>query len=294
MAERTWYVAGADGPQGPFSDAEMQRRIVAGMVSRDTPVRTGGMAQWQKAGDVPGLIPASVDGPAGPLPPVLPGAPPRPGEPPSGGALEATFGVWPLFGRSLLCVLLFLLVIPAPWAVTRYFRWLAAHIRVPGRGVLAFTGRPGDIWYVIVLSALCGYAGTTKTEFLPVFASVLNVFLTWQILRWFIRNLAAPGPALSLRFSGGAWAYLGWHLLLGLAFITIVGWAWVQTAWMRWVARRIEGTRRPVTFTGTGWGLLWRSLLVGLSAVLIIPIPWTTHWLARWFCARFALRVQTI
>ena len=58
MADRQWYT-GRDGKQeGPFSDERLRELIASGMVRGDTLVWSTGMANWTKAADVPGLMPA--------------------------------------------------------------------------------------------------------------------------------------------------------------------------------------------------------------------------------------------
>jgi hypothetical protein len=37
-----------------------------------------------------------------------------------------------------------------------------------------------------------------------------------------------------------------------VSIITIIGWAWVYAAEMRWICRNIQGARRRVVFEGTG------------------------------------------
>ena len=76
---------------------------------------------------------------------------------------------------------------------------------------------------------------------------------------------------------------------MSLSFFTIVGWAWVGAAFMRWMCRKVEGTNSRILFTGTGWEYLWRTVVFGLSAAVIIPIPWTYHWYVRWFLSRLQM-----
>ena len=51
-------------------------------------------------------------------------------------------------------------------------------------------------------------------------------------------------------------------MLTVLSVITIIGWAWVYAAWMRWICRNIQGTRREVMFIGSGLEFLWRTIVV--------------------------------
>jgi hypothetical protein len=67
-----------------------------------------------------------------------------------------------------------------------------------------------------------------------------------------------------------------------LSVITIIGWAWVYTAMIRWFCRNIQGTRREVVFKGTGLQYLWRMVVTVIASSFIIPIPWVMRWLLRW------------
>ena len=53
-----WFYAANGQQQGPFGDAQLQDLISNGTVRPDTLVWTEGMAGWQKAAEVPGLMPA--------------------------------------------------------------------------------------------------------------------------------------------------------------------------------------------------------------------------------------------
>jgi hypothetical protein len=78
-------------------------------------------------------------------------------------------------------------------------------------------------------------------------------------------------------------------VLLYVSFITIVGWAWVVTAWMRWVCRNIDGTQREVIFIASGLEVLWRTIVFVFACIFIIPIPWVLRWYAQWYASQFAL-----
>jgi hypothetical protein len=71
--------------------------------------------------------------------------------------------------------------------------------------------------------------------------------------------------------------------------ITIIGWAWVYVAQIRWMCRHLEGTRRDVVFKGSGLQFLWRSIVTLLVSVFIIPIPWMYRWFSRWLASQVVL-----
>jgi hypothetical protein len=74
-----------------------------------------------------------------------------------------------------------------------------------------------------------------------------------------------------------------------ISVITIIGWAWVYTAMMRWVCRNIQGTRREVVFTGAGLEMLWRTIVAFIGFVFIIPIPWVYRWMFQWLASQTKL-----
>ena len=90
-------------------------------------------------------------------------------------------------------------------------------------------------------------------------------------------------------FSGTVWAYVGWGILAVISVITIVGWAWVYVAWMRWICRNIQGTRREVLFIGSGLEFLWRAIVAAIASIFIIPIPWVYRWMSQWLASQTVL-----
>ena len=143
-------------------------------------------------------------------------------------------------------------------------------------------------WFfgAVVLVICIGLSGVQWLNGLMFFVLMA---LYWLSLKWFVANIASNGQPLGLSFSGTYWAYLGWTILAFLSVITIIGWAWVYAAWMRWVCRNIQGTRREVVFNGTGLEFLWRSIVIAIVSAFIIPIPWMYRWKARWLASQTAL-----
>jgi hypothetical protein len=126
-------------------------------------------------------------------------------------------------------------------------------LRAPDRPNLAFTGKVGDIWYVFIAIGLLTFAGQAN-DYLPLIAIPVEAFLSWMIVRWIAANLSSNGNQLPIAFKGSALTYIGWNILGILSFITIIGWAWVLTAWIRWICRNISGTRREDRFQCDGTG----------------------------------------
>jgi hypothetical protein len=287
MSNRNWFYASEGQQRGPLPEAQLRDLIARGMIRADTLVWSEGMPGWQKAGEIPGLVPGMATPPAFPqaggLAPVVASASY------SGGALSADFPIWGLFGRSLLMFIGQILVIPAPWTATGLYRWAIPHIRVPGRPNLEFTGQPLEIWYVFIVLGLLTYSGSANSSIVTLLSLALQAFLAWMLLRWIISRLSSNGQELPISFKGSPLAYVGWYLVLFISAITIIGWAWVMAAWMRWICRNIEGTRREVTFNATGLDLLWRTILVAIGCAFLIPIPWVLRWYGNWFVSQFAV-----
>ncbi len=298
MAERQWYYTADNQQQGPVAESELKRLLAVGQISANTYIWSDGMTDWRRAAEIPGLGTASA------APPAF--------APPPGGALQAgsqggakeggfssTFGTWSLFGRGLLYVIGVIFVIPAPWAATAFYRWIIPNIQIPGWPNLGFTGRVGDIWWVFVGLGLCIYLNEyVQTQqpnyfFVTFLVDIAEWVLGWLVLRWIVSNVSTKGQLLPLRFEGGVLPYLGWQIFTAVAFISIIGWAWVVTAMMRWICGNITGTQREILFTGTGWQVLWRTFVFGITSIFIIPIPWMLAWYVRWFVSQFAVQPRT-
>jgi len=71
MPDRSWFYADRGQQQRPFPGAQFRELIASGRVRPDTLVWTEGMAGWQKAGEIPGLLSPAARPLAIPLPWVL-------------------------------------------------------------------------------------------------------------------------------------------------------------------------------------------------------------------------------
>jgi hypothetical protein len=277
-----WFYAANGQQQGPFGDAQLRDLIANGTVRADTLVWTEGMAGWQKAAEVPGLMAMGGS-------PSLPhgGPPPMGAGGTSGYVLSLDMGIWDFTWRTLLFILGSVFIIPFPWLLVWYLKWITARVQVPGRPNLSFNGTAltvaawffGSIGVAIVVGIL---AALTGIDWLSNVFGLVYIVLYWLFLQWFIANLASNEQPLGLSFSGTFWAFLGWTILGLVSVITIIGWAWVYSATARWICRNIQGTRRAVVFNGSGWGYLWRVVLASLATIFVIPIPWVYRWLLRW------------
>jgi hypothetical protein len=161
---------------------------------------------------------------------------------------------------------------------------------VPGRPNLSFTGNAMTLvpWYfgAIVLAIIIAFADMPVLNNLMF---IVQMVLYWLLIKWTVANIASNDQPLGLSFSGSIWAYIGWNLLFAISIITIIGWAWVAAAQMRWFCRSIEGTRREIVFKGSGLGILWRGIVAAILSSLIIPIPWVYRWIMNWFASQTEL-----
>ncbi|APO49180.1 DUF4339 domain-containing protein [Bradyrhizobium diazoefficiens] len=284
----SWFYASEGKQQGPFPEGQFRDLIAQGVVRPDTLVWTEGMAGWQKAAEIPGLV-------GGGAPPMIPaGGPPTMGGRGNGGAaggsLSVDFGILEFTWRSIVMLIGMCFVIPAPWVFVWYTKWIVPCVKVPGRPNLSFTGNAMALvpWFFgfIVLAIAIGFIGS---QLLSNLLFLVQIVLYWLLIKWIVANLASNGQPLGLSFTGSVWAYVGWNLLFAISIITIIGWAWVAAAQMRWFCRSIEGTRREIVFKGSGLEILWRGIVAAILFSLIIPIPWVYRWIMNWFASQTEL-----
>ncbi|MFT4097711.1 MAG: hypothetical protein QM651_11345, partial [Rhodoblastus sp.] len=200
------------------------------------------------------------------------------------GRLVSAIETFPLFGRAVLVWIGNILVIPAPWTGTMFWKYLGESTRLPNGTPFVFEGQWRDIWWVFVLQALLTYSDVVAGDkgFLAI---VGGLVLPYLVLRWFCEKLRIGPGGPFLAFKGEFLPYLGWAALLFLSLFTIVGWAWAAQYYLDWVCRNVAGPVR-FSFKGPGLEILWRCLVAVLACCLIIPIPWMIAWLNRWFVSQ--------
>ncbi|WP_315781170.1 MULTISPECIES: DUF4339 domain-containing protein [unclassified Bradyrhizobium] len=287
MSNRSWYYAEQGQQQGPISEDELRDLIARSVVTAETLLWSDGMAGWEKAGRIPGLMSGG--------PSIAPGGPPAfdRGAPAPAGAVSIKLGTWSYLGWTLLYVIGQFLIVITPWTAVYLYRYVVERISVPGRPNLSFIGQPLEIWYVFVGMGVLTYVGMSDQPIIKLAAVIAQAFLGWMMMRWVLSRIASNGEPLPIHFEGSPVVYFAWYLALIVSVVTIVGWAWVAAAWMRWICRNIQGTRREVVFNGTGLQVLWRTLVFVLGSSVIIPIPWLLRWYSAWYISQFALVPRT-
>jgi len=206
-------------------------------------------------------------------------------------------------GWGLLYIVLTLFIIPAAWGAVYLYRWFVRNLSFSDGTKASFEGRGGEVWGYFVFGVLLGLipqlSRAVKDPGIAFFVSIGLTILLWpisaavwlKITRWFFSSIRLScGTKLS--FKGNYGSYLGWGLLFGLSMFTIVGWAWVSVAILRWMCRNIEAEHKQLFFVGNGWGLLWRSFLAVLASILIIPIPWVVVWIVRWYARNMLIKIE--
>jgi uncharacterized protein DUF4339 len=283
-----FYASEGKQQQGPYPEGQFRDLVAQGVVRPDTLVWSEGMAGWQKAAEIPGLI-------GGGGPPMVPaGGPPMMGAggygDAGGGSLSIDFGILEFTWRSIVMLIGMCLIIPVPWGFVWYTKWIVSCVTIPGRPNLSFTGNAMTLvpWFFgfIVLAIAIAF---TDIQLLNNLLFIVQIVLYWLLVKWLIANLASNGQALGLNFTGSVWAYIGWNLLFAISIVTIIGWAWVAAAQLRWMCRNIEGTRREIVFKGSGLGILWRGIVAAILFSLIIPIPWVYRWIMNWTASQTVL-----
>jgi hypothetical protein len=209
--------------------------------------------------------------------------PTRGAVPVASGPLIADLPVWGLFGRAVLAFLGTVVVIPSPWTSTIFYRFFNEHISLPDGARLRFAGQPLDIWWVFIVISLCVWLRAIPYAGLPC------ALVTWAmgvfVLRWACQKLETARGSLNLTFEGGILPYIGWNVLLIVSFVTIVGWAWVMRAMIRWICQNVRGSL-AFEFQGAGLEILWRVLVLAFGSIFLIPIPWLMRWYANWLISQ--------
>ena len=260
MSNRSWFFAVERPAARSLSGSAVSRPDRARRRSApQTLVWSEGMAGWQKAGEVPGLMaPAWRRA----VPPAVPSGRRRLCAPaPAAMAAEpfsVDFGIWDFTWRSLL-----LDDRHVAWSFRRhgcrpglsnYIVSLRSRARPAESG---FHGQAGDIAVGIrARSALHLWRGRdhgdSRDSAVLISGPGLPVLDDPPMDR---QQSQLERRAAGAELLGLVLAYIGWYILLMVSFFTIIGWAWVTTAWMRWICRNIPAPVAQIIFRGIGSGV---------------------------------------
>ena len=124
-------------------------------------------------------------------------------EPPIRFTLEAS--ALGLFGRSLLLGLSGVFLVPLPWTICWYTRWLAGEVRASDRQSFDFHGEAKNVWAIvtayvlmIIISSILGVVREDDPDLawliLPdILINLALLFVGWFFLRWAIDHLERGG-----------------------------------------------------------------------------------------------------
>ena len=144
MADLSWFFA-LDGKQhGPYPAPEFRSYVANGTIKADTLVWSEGMANWQRAAEIPGLM---SGGSSAPTVAQAGAASASRGAHHGDGPISVDFEIWDFTWRSLVLFISILFVIPLPWALLMYCRWIVSCVRVPQRPNLGFNGRAVELMF---------------------------------------------------------------------------------------------------------------------------------------------------
>ncbi len=197
--------------------------------------------------------------------------------------------------KGLWVIATSLLVVTTAWGLVPFYRWFNENIITSDGQRFSLEGRPADVWLLMACFTLTNFTENAVQNrmkdhvdlglvLLCVILFVATQVLGWAILRWVI-NHTRIGSTIALRFTGTAMSFVGWVLLYLVSLLTIIGWAWVGAAFIRWLYNNISAPNMRFVFTGSGLEILWRVLLTIIGSILIITIPWLWVWLVRWIMA---------
>ena len=187
--------------------------------------------------------------------------------------------------------------IPMGWIYA--IRWLFRNISLSNGTQVSFKGTARQMYGFFVLSAVLSILGRYDPTASEPFSQATPLLVLAFALVWSFALLATEAlvqralykfvcanvvlsSGTRLTFRGRAWPYVWWTLLSLVSLFTIVGWAWVGTAFFRWQLKNTDAGNYHLTFRGKGVSLLWRAVCGLIASIAILSIPWVVAWLARW------------
>ena len=203
-------------------------------------------------------------------------------------------------GAGLKMVLWFISFLGIPVGVMYAARWTVGNVSLPDGRRLTFNGATrslyryfGAFFGLSLLNQACSTGLALFSEDSPILVGVASVALLigfysaygwvlWFSYRWFCSSLSVHGSATRVVFTGSPRAVIGWVLLQIVSLLSVIGWAWVQVAYTRWLLRHVRAPRRSLVFHGSGFAMLWRTLAVVVGSIALLPLPWLVAWSYRW------------
>jgi hypothetical protein len=203
------------------------------------------------------------------------------------------------FLRGLLTALSFPFVIPVPWTLAWYWKWIAEQVRAGHGEYLRFWGAAANAWQIVLLyvllfatsiglSLLRSEGESNLTLFAgDIVIQLFSIALGWVFTKWFLDHVELRGRRW--RFDGSVWVFVGWNLLLYLSFLTIIGWAWVLAGMYNWILSRLQNAGGTLQFVGGGHQVLWRTIAMMLFCLPIVTLPWAIRWYYAWVISQVQL-----
>lgn len=211
-----------------------------------------------------------------------------------------------------LIIISSLLIIPMAWAIAATNRWVVRSVSVDGKPANAtFNGKGTEIWpYFIGISLLSSIiyltpalAGILPREYHYIGQSVmllsfvlfflllpLTIYWGFVILKWSVRSIQAE-KGLSPSFEGNYVSFISYYIGTILAYVSVIGWAWVIASFLRWICRGIQVKGYNIRFTGKGHQILGVYLAFSLGSLFIITIPFLTVWIYKWHMEKIEIDI---
>jgi uncharacterized membrane protein YjgN (DUF898 family) len=171
-----------------------------------------------------------------------------------------------MLGWAILAVLSWIpLSIPQAWWKRGFYRWVTRHVQTDDGSKLAFLADPKAIWhwFPILWILNMGQHPLRDSAFhtLPgVLGMLLSIYVSWVVTKWWVGGFRI-GENVGFRFTGSLLQYFGWSILFVLSLPTIIGWAWVEVAYMRWLYRHTESADAELRMVGKPLELLGIGVL---------------------------------
>jgi uncharacterized membrane protein YjgN (DUF898 family) len=201
------------------------------------------------------------------------------------------------FGWCVLLLVSALAVVPLARTVAAIGRWFCRNLKLRDNTTVGFSGTGLEILGWLVLSVLVSappsvihraHPPLVLAVVLGIATLVLGLWISLLRLRWAVRKIELSSGQ-ELNFDGSYAGYVGYHVLLGLSGITIIGWAWVKASYYGWLAEHTRGKDVALRCQVEGWDVLWRTVMAVVCSIPIVTIPWAWMWYHRWLVSTVTL-----